>query len=107
MAASDRPIGGRLTKAFTKPATINTTFPILSFEEIVVALKEANIHTDEESLPKCRIDAIKDVYDQLLYICLGMTKDDLYLPKLSGLDAINYEDMHEESIPVMHFIRSM
>lgn len=83
------------------------SFPILTVEEILVCLTELNIHIDEDDLVKARPEAIRNVYEQLIYESLGMSKEELYTPKYAFMDAIKYEELHDESIPVLHFIRSM
>lgn len=84
------------------------TFPILGVDEIVGALAELGITLTEEDLVKARPEVIKSVFDQLIVIVLNITKDELYQAKFAGLAALEANsELHEESVHVMHWIRSM
>ena len=102
-------LGGRLAAGFQRPAAAPTmTFPILGVDEIVGALAELGITLTEEDLVKARPEVIKTVFDQLIVIVLNITKDELYQAKFSGLAALEENsELHEESVHVMHWIRSM
>ena len=105
-------LGGRLAAGFQRPAAAPTmTFPILGVDEIVGALAEldpAEYGFVEEDLVKARPEVIKTVFDQLIVIVLNITKDELYQAKFSGLAALEENsELHEESVHVMHWIRSM
>ena len=84
------------------------TFPILGVDEIVTALAEVGITLTDEDLVKARPEVIKVVFDQLIVMVLNITKDELYQAKFAGLSALEQNsELHEESVHVMHWIRSM
>jgi len=84
------------------------TFPILGADEIVSALAELGITLTDDDLAKARPEVIKAVFDQLIVIVLSITKDELYQAKFAGLGAVEENsELHEESVHVMHWIRSM
>lgn len=83
------------------------SFPILKNSEIISCLSDLRIHITEADLTKCRPDVLRHVYESLLVDCLDMSKDELSQPKFYGLEALRFQELHDESIPALHFIRGM
>lgn len=90
------------------PVAPAMTFPILDAEEIVVALSEMGITLAEDDIIKCRQDALKNVFDQMIILVLNVTSDELYQAKFAGLAAVEENsELHEESVHVVHWLRAM
>jgi hypothetical protein len=100
-------LGGKSVTSMTSRRREQFSFPILTHEEIVHCLSELGLHVEEDELVKGKPEAVRNIYELLLFDCLGLTKEELYSPKLTGLDAIQHEELHEESIPTLHFVRAM
>jgi hypothetical protein len=100
-------LGGKSVTSMTSRRREQFSFPILTHEEIVQCLSEMGLHADEDDLVKGKPESVRNTYELLLFECLGLTKEELYQPKLAGLDAITNEELHEESIPTLHFVRAM
>jgi kinetochore protein Nuf2 len=83
------------------------SFPLLQNHEIVECLAELHVSMDEADLAKARPAQLRHIYELLLCDCLDLSKEQLYQPKFSGLDALTFADLHEESVPMLHFIRGM
>jgi hypothetical protein len=102
-------LGGKTAAAAIAAAKKRETFsfPMLSFDEICICLQELGIHVEEEDLVKGKAELIRNVYEQLIYDCLGMSKEELYQTKLVDGSVLKFDELHEESVPVVHFIRAM
>ena len=83
------------------------SFPILPNEEIIQCLAELDVAIDDADLSKARPAQLRHVYELLLCDCLDLSKEELYQPKFIGLDALSHGDLHEDSVPVLHFVRGM
>ena len=83
------------------------SFPLLKTQEIVQCLAELNVQLEEADLAKARPAQLRHIYELLLTDCLDMSKEELYQPKFSGLDAFQYAELHDDSVPVLHFVRGM
>lgn len=82
-------------------------FPILTNKELVGNLSECGIGVTEDTLTRCRADALHDIYETLIMECLDTTKDRLSQPKFAGLEALRHAELHEDSVPALHFVRAM
>ena len=93
--------------AAKKRAADTFCFPVLRVEEICACLSEMGIHVEVEDVEKAKADVIRNVYEQLIVDCLGLTKDELYQAKVVDGYMLKFEELHDESVPVVHFIRAM
>jgi kinetochore protein Nuf2 len=100
-------MGGRSTMSAAPRKKEVYSFPMLKNSEIVQCLGELRVHMEEESLAKAKPDQLRHIYELLLCDCLDMTKEELYQPKFHGLDSLKHPELHEESVPVLHFVRAM
>jgi len=98
-------LGGRSTVSHRRKE--HFCFPILKNSEIVQCLNELGLDVTEDTLTRCRADALHGIYEQLMMECLDLTKDDVHQPKFYGLDALKHPELHDESVPALHFVRSM
>ncbi|KAA0168256.1 hypothetical protein FNF28_02551 [Cafeteria roenbergensis] len=98
-------LGGRSTVSHRRKE--HFCFPILKNSEIVQCLNELGLDVTEDTLARCRADSLHGVYEHLLIDCLDVSKEDLHQPKFYGLDALKHAELHEDSVPAMHFVRAM
>lgn len=84
-------------------------FPVIEPSEIVLCLNELGINyiseDDIRNPDKCK-EQIRRLYDQLSEICLGTSRDELAQPVFSGLQALSYPELHEDSIPQINSYRA-
>lgn len=84
-------------------------FPKLTTSEILTCLCELGFQVTKEQLlhPDENKETIKALLEYLAEICLGLNHDELTQPAFSGLNAINYPELHEESIPQLNGLRAI
>jgi hypothetical protein len=98
-------LGGRSATAHRRKEAY--AFPMLKNGEIVSCLNELGLDVTEDTLTRARPDALHEIYEHLVKSCLDMSKDELYQPKFHGLDALKHTELHEDSVPALHFVRAM
>ena len=49
---------------------------------------------------------LRRVFEHLLELCTGLSKDDIAQPVFAGLAAMDYPELHDESIPALAFYRA-
>jgi kinetochore protein Nuf2 len=91
-----------------QPPKETFSFPIMKTEEICKCLTELNIHINMEELqnPEKNINACHHMYELLVEVCTSLTRDDISQPAFSGLQNIQYPDLHEHSIPKINLMRA-
>jgi kinetochore protein Nuf2 len=91
------------------PSSTQYSFPILKVEDICTCLAELGIHTRPEELqhPEKNVERIRGILESLAETTTGVKRDELYQPKLAGLKAVNYPQLHEESIPNLNLFRAV
>lgn len=84
-------------------------FPKLKWNEITKCLNELGISITKEELthPEDHKEAIKKMLEVLAEICTGTSREEWSQPGFAGLNAINYPELHEESIPHMNSLRAI
>lgn len=119
-------IGGRSSIALAAAKKREAfSFPVLSADEIRACLREMGMAPpapppgaadgDDELLGRAKPELVRNVYDQLIYECTGASPDTLYAPRpcVAGAGAgarttlPRYGELHEDSIPVLHFMRAL
>ena len=89
-----------------KEATFS--FPVMPIPEIQECLAAFGINLDEDDILKPKPDVMRNVFEQLIIICMNVTKEELYRPRpLDTDDVLRYEELHDESMPIVHFVRAM
>jgi hypothetical protein len=87
------------------------SFPLLPPESIRASLLDLGIAVEEDDLVKAKPEVVRNVYEQLIYECTGITKEELNTPRPcddgAGGSIPKYPELHEESIPVLHFMRAL
>ena len=80
---------------------------ILPVNEIILCLNEVGIKAKQEDLiqPEEKRDTIKRIFEQLAEVCFNINREEINQPTFSGLQAMSYPELHEESIPQMNSFR--
>ncbi|OQR97577.1 kinetochore protein NUF2-like protein [Achlya hypogyna] len=82
------------------------SFPMLKMSEIFQHLKGMNIHFAEDDIRNCDPSAVRRVIEDFIFIVMGIGKDELCQPALSGLSMLEYPQLHEDSIPEIAYYRT-
>jgi len=84
------------------------SFPILRASEILLFMKELEVKLTEAELsePDKHKEAIRRVYEQLVDLCLNISREEMNQPAFSGLSVLSYPQLHEDSIPQITFMRA-
>ena len=101
-------LGGRsLAKAIASTKEVYS-FPILEPDEIVEVLREMGAAVTEEDLNKPKCDSFRQWCELFVIEILEINKDELYDANFEFAEALGgSEELHEASVPVVHFIRCM
>ncbi|KAH8093593.1 hydroxyacylglutathione hydrolase [Aureococcus anophagefferens] len=86
------------------------SFPLLTNDEILTCLRELEFSISEEELrdPERHRVAIRVVLEQLMEMCVGVTREDLSTAKVSvGRETICYPELHEDSITELAMFRAV
>jgi hypothetical protein len=99
-------LGGRsLQKALTKEVY---SFPVLEPEEIADVLREMGAAVAEEDFNKPKPDTFRQWCELFVIEILGINKDELYEAHFDYLGALDgNQELHEASVPIVHFVRNM
>ena len=81
------------------------SFPMLKANEIFALLHNMKIPVSEDDIRKCDSAAIRRIYEAFIESLMGVTKEEMSQPAFSGLSALNYPELHEDSIPELTFYR--
>ena len=86
----------------------NYSFPMLKGNEILQCMHELGIRLSEEELttPEKFKPEIRRAFTNLIELCTGITRDEMCQPAFVGLSALNYPELHEDSIPELAFLRA-
>ncbi|CAK4079691.1 unnamed protein product [Aphanomyces euteiches] len=82
------------------------SFPVLKMSEIFQFMRETKVPVSEEDIKNCDPAAVRRIFEVFLDVILGVGKDDMSQPALSGLSALQHPNLHEESIPELAFLRT-
>jgi len=82
---------------------LSYSFPILSEKEIVQCLHELGMKTTVEQIQKPTYEIVQHIFENLVVLLCGVTREELQQPVFAAIDAIEYAELHDESIPAMAF----
>ncbi|GMI45625.1 hypothetical protein TrCOL_g13779 [Triparma columacea] len=84
------------------------SFPLLKSGEILQCMHELQIPLGEAELmePEKNKSAIRKAMMNLIELCTGVTREEMSQPAFAGLSALNYPELHEDSIPELSYLRS-
>jgi kinetochore protein Nuf2 len=86
------------------------SFPALPPSEIISCMAELGIQISAEELKTCPRDIVRRIYEALIDLCMGVTKEELYQPKFEALQAYDdmpYQQLHEDAVPEIQFYRAV
>ena len=80
------------------------SYPLLQSDEILTVLRELTIDATSDDLINPTPQKVHVVFSQLVELLLNQKQEDTAQPQLSGIDMLEYPELHEESVPAMAFI---
>lgn len=92
--------------AAAAPAAQVYSFPLLKPSEIFACVREMRIPVEADEIRACEPAAVRRVLEVFLESVVGLTREDMTQPKFSGLGALSYPEIHQESIPELTFFRA-
>ncbi|DAZ98771.1 TPA: hypothetical protein N0F65_003987 [Lagenidium giganteum] len=82
------------------------SFPVLKPADIFACIREMQIAVSEDEIRNCDVTAIRKVLEVFIENIMGITREEMSQPAFSGLSALNFPELHEESIPELTFFRT-
>ncbi|GAX76844.1 hypothetical protein CEUSTIGMA_g4290.t1 [Chlamydomonas eustigma] len=83
------------------------SFPLLENDELLQSLGSMELQIDTTTLSKPTYEAIRPVFEQLVIELTGVTREELMQPVFTAMDAFEYPELHDESIPCFNFFRQL
>lgn len=83
------------------------SFPLLKLSEILQCIREMQIPMTEEDLQTGNAPALRRIFEVFIEVIMGLTKEEMSQPAFSGLNALNYPELHDDSIPELTFFRAV
>ncbi len=84
------------------------SFPVLTPGDIIDVLRDMGVVVSEDDLNKPKAEQFRQVCELFVMDILGLSKESLYAPSEDFADRLgDTPELHEESVPVVHFIRNM
>ena len=111
MSLFGRPsLGGRNVQAKAAPGAGKEVycFPILQPQEIIEVLRDMGVVVTEDDVNKPKSEQFRQICEVFIIDVLGMTKEEMYAPVEDFAPRLGEHcDLHDESVPVVHFLRNM
>jgi len=113
MATFGRPsLGGTNisnNRQYIKPTKEVYSFPLLPSNEIIEVLREMGVVISEDDLNKPKAEQFRQICELFIIDSLGITKEEMYNPQEEFLLTLGEiaPELHDESVPVVHFLRNM
>ena len=82
-------------------------FPVLPDREVCGCLGELGLGASVEQLAKPTYEFVHPVYEALVTALTGVTREELQQPVFVAIDALEFPELHDESIPALAFIRHL
>lgn len=83
------------------------SFPLLKASEIFAVIRNMHIPVNEDDIRKAEPAATRKVFEIFIENIMGISREELSQPAFSGLRALDYPELHEESIPELAFLRTI
>lgn len=85
-----------------------TTFPTLKNGDILQCMAELQVGLAEEELvnPAVHKDAVRRVFEQLVELCTGTTREEMNQMPFDATQMLEYASLHEDSVPHLAFLRA-
>jgi|TARA_B100000524_G_scaffold233545_1_gene124129 kinetochore protein Nuf2 len=84
----------------------NYSFPLLKSGEILLCLHELQIASTEEDLQKPNPLKVQLIYSQFIELLLNQRREDMVQPAFSGIQELEFPELHEESVPTISFLNA-
>jgi kinetochore protein Nuf2 len=94
-------------KSATKAATNKYVFPILRKDELLQNCADMNVPVTEDDWLNPNPLALRQIFEQMVTLLMGVTKEDQQQPSFAALDNFAFQELHEESIPEVAFYRAL
>ncbi|CAM9420577.1 unnamed protein product [Pylaiella littoralis] len=90
-------------------ADVAYSFPMLNSKKIVGYLGDNNILVSEQMLvnPRDHVPQMMMLFEKLVKITLGVTKEEMSQPVFAGLGCLTYPELHNESIAFLALFRNV
>lgn len=82
------------------------SFPLLPWGEILACVHEMRVPVAADELGKGEPAAVRRVLEVFIESIMGATREELNQPKFTGISALQFPDLHAESIPELAFFRA-
>ena len=83
------------------------SFPILGNHEILACLNELEMQAEDSQLSKPNYDFVRQLYENLVVLLVGITREEMQQPVFNAIDALEFPELHDESIASITFIKSI
>ncbi len=84
------------------------SFPSLPPAEIIEKLRQNGMVVSEDDLNKPKSEQFRQILEQYIITILGISKEEMYSPYEEFAPRLgDTPELHEESVPVVHFLRNM
>lgn len=83
------------------------SFPLLSNGDILACLDELGSDIREQELLRPTYEVLRPVYENLVMMLVGVTREELHQPLVTAMDGMQYPEMHEDSIVTIQFNRAL
>eukprot|EP00850_Spirogloea_muscicola_P008205 SM000043S15833 [mRNA] locus=s43:415710:421088:+ [translate_table: standard] len=83
------------------------TFPEITRKEILACMGDLEVPLSDGDLLKPTMEAIRPVYESVVTLLMGISREELHQPVFSAIDALEFPELHEESIACLAFNRAV
>lgn len=81
--------------------------PLFAEKDICIFLSELGMSASAEQLGKPTFEFVQPVFENLVTALMGVTREELQQPVFMAIDAVEFPELHDESIPALAFIRHL
>ena len=82
------------------------SFPILKVDEIRDTMNELQINLTNDDLTQPAGWKVKQIYEKLIELLLNQKKEEMAQPAFNHIDLLEFPELHEESVPMVAFIKA-
>lgn len=83
------------------------SFPVLENDELLPCLEEMELPLSAADLGKPTFEIVRPLFENVLTTLTGVTREELMQPVFTAIDAFEFPELHDESIPCLNFFRQM
>ncbi|KAI7843287.1 hypothetical protein COHA_003119 [Chlorella ohadii] len=81
--------------------------PLFAEKDIIIFLSELGMSASAEHLGKPTYEFVQPIFENLVTALMGVTREELQQPVFSAIDALEFPELHDESIPAVAFQRHL